>query len=72
MTEPKTGNPTGVRTGFAFVKSQERLCLRPPRLPGVAPPCEMDNVQLPGAYHSTRRPITLPRLAFLEKDHGKA
>ena len=45
--------------------ANKRLCLRPVRRPGVAPPCEDDNVQNPGD-HKYGRPVTLPKLRFLE------
>lgn len=44
----------------------QRLCQRPDRRPGVAPPCEDDNIRSPGDYMRLGRPITLPKLRFLE------
>ena len=48
-----------------------RLCLRPERIPGVAPPYEDD--RLDDVWRRNARnlghmpaPVTLPRLAFLE------
>ena len=46
---------------------QIRLCLRPQRVPGKAPPCEDDKLQTPGGYHHIYAPVTLPKLKFLEK-----
>ena len=47
------------------VSAQVRLCQRPPRVPGKAPPCEDDKLKTPGL--SVPSPVTLPKLKFLEK-----
>jgi hypothetical protein len=46
--------------------ANKRLCQRPERRPGVAPPCEDDNIKSPGDYMKVGKPVTLPKLQFLE------
>jgi hypothetical protein len=59
--------PTGFTHGERVWSdaTARRLCLRPERQPGVAPDCEEAREETP------RKRITLPKLKFLECEHGQ-
>jgi hypothetical protein len=59
-------NSTHHRVHSKLSPEDRRLCLRPERKPGVAPPCEDDAIKSPGDYMKFGKPVTLPRLTFLE------
>lgn len=58
-----------VRTNYVTHDTTPRLCRRPARVPGVAPPCHDDKEDYRPYNGWAKRacPVSLPRLAFLEK-----
>ena len=65
MAMPKGCVPhlTGHRS--QSTEASTRLCQRPERKPGVAPPCEDDAIQTPGDWTKRVKPVTLPEIKWL-------
>jgi hypothetical protein len=71
MTKPRK-----VVTHYVTADTAPRLCRRPERIPGVAPPCEDAMIEdgrrrrsMSGYFgEANPLPVSLPRIASLEKD----
>ena len=68
MAMPKGYIPhlTGHRANS--VEASTRLCRRPERVPGVAPPCEDDAIQNLGDWIKRVKPVTLPEIKWLKRE----
>ena len=65
MAMPKGCVPHVTGHRAASVEASTRLCCRPERVPGVAPPCADDNIQSPGDWTRRSPPVTLPEVKWL-------
>jgi hypothetical protein len=63
MAMPKGHSPH--LTGLYVDTATKRLCQRPERKPGVAPPCADDAIQSPGDHMRISKPVTLPEVKWL-------
>jgi hypothetical protein len=66
MTTRKDSHVSGLHVMGASSR-EKRLCLRPERQPGKAPPCEDDAVQNLGDRTKYAPPVSLHKLKWMEK-----